>query len=207
MYREQQGFLIPDGDQTGAPAIFGHEADITDVLKHVRGGSVCVQAGGCFGLWPKVLAGYFSQVHTFEPEAENFSCLDANVRNENVWKYRAALGDEPGRVGMHLRPDNVGAHYIEGTGDIPVMTIDALNLLVCDLIWLDVEGYERKALMGAAKTLRRCHPVVAFEDKGMERNVGEPIGGAREFLQSLGYEQVDRISRDTVMAWSGRITH
>jgi FkbM family methyltransferase len=206
MYREQQGFLIPDGDVTGAPAIFGHESDIVDVLKHVRGGSVCVQAGGCFGLWPKVLAGHFSQVHTFEPELENFTCLDANVQEGNVWKYRAALGEKPGKVGLHLRPENIGAHWIEGDGDVVVMTIDALQLKACDLIWLDVEGYERRVFAGAEKTLRECHPVVAFEDKGMEKNVGEEPGAAVRYLESLGYEKVDRISRDTVMAWSGRKT-
>jgi hypothetical protein len=35
----------------------------------------CIQAGGCFGVWPVYFSSMFESVITFEPEPVNYKCL------------------------------------------------------------------------------------------------------------------------------------
>ena len=52
---------------------------------------------------------------------------------------------------------------MSGEGAIPTLRVDDLGLKVCDLLYLDIEGYELFALRGSAETIRRCRPVIACE--------------------------------------------
>jgi len=73
------------------------------------------------------------------------------------------------------------------TGDVVMCTIDSLNLEKCDLIHLDIEGYEGKALLGAANTIQKFKPVIIIE-----RNSGA------SYLESLGYRKVDTTRMDNI---------
>ena len=46
---------------------------------------------------------------------------------------------------------------------LPAITIDSLQLRSCDLIKLDVEGWENRALEGGMQTIARFRPVLFFE--------------------------------------------
>ena len=60
---------------------------------------------------------------------------------------------------------NHGAHRINlnENGSEKTTKIDSLNLQICDLIQLDIEGFEYQALVGAKETLERCKPVIIVE--------------------------------------------
>ena len=103
---------------------------------------------------------HFEHVLTFEPDATNWECLVRNVKEPNVTCFQAALGEEAGFIGMHHEQTNCGASYVAGPGAVAVVTVDSLRLLQCDLLQLDVEGYELKALKGAEDTIRRCSPLI-----------------------------------------------
>ena len=76
-------------------------------------------------------------------------------------------------------------------GIIPIMTIDGLNLQKCDLIQLDVEGFEPQVIQGTKKTIDKFKPVVIME------RIDE---GIKVFLHELGYEQKYRSKMDYVFA-------
>lgn len=146
------------------------------VIKRVPQKRVAVQAGGNQGVWPKYLAHWFETVITFEPDAANFSAMAINAPESNIVRHQAALGDKVRRVGLsHARrdaskgPNHAGIVHVEGDGDVPMMRLDDLSLRVCDLIYLDVEGYEVFALEGAVDTVARCRPVIALE---VNQNLG-----------------------------------
>jgi len=129
----------------------------------VKNKQVVVQAGGNCGFYPKQYAKLFKTVYTFEPEWLNFYCLSLNVNEPNVIKNQSCLGNTHGLVDLTVKEKNRGKNYVSGPGICPTYRIDDLNLPVCDLIHLDIEGYEYYALQGAEQTIARCRPVIVIE--------------------------------------------
>lgn len=191
----RNGLWWPASDKHCFSVVPGQVSDLDEAMPFVSGRSVCVQAGGNCGIWPTHLAGMFAEVWTIEANLENYLCLVRNVRG-NVKTIWAALGDKPGTSGMKVDPQNVGAHYLNGGGRIPVITIDELNLTACDLIVLDIEGMEPRALEGAKATIEKFKPVLMVEDKGLSEMFGTARGWSEAFP---GYRIASRVHRDVVL--------
>jgi FkbM family methyltransferase len=163
-------------------------------MHYVKNKNVVVQAGGCCGMYPRFYANYFKTVYTFEPNELNYYCLVKNIDNiQNIHHRNCALGKEERMIGMDAPTDpgeetNRGMFTVNETlSDIPMITVDSLNLEECDLIHFDLEGYETNALIGAAKTIDKFNPVVIVE---------RDSGG--ELLRSIGYQLVVRTSMDSI---------
>lgn len=199
-YRIERGRLWPAQDVGAAAAVFRTLDDLEIAYRHCAKFDVAVQAGGNCGIWPAAMGHKFKSVYTFEPDPVNFRCLCANAPAENVFKFNAALGLRNCTVGLDRRPENVGAHQVDGDGNIPTLRIDALGLHACDLIYLDIEGYELMALQGAGTTISACHPVVVIEDKGCSERYGIAIGETEKWMiERHGYRVAERVRRDVVM--------
>ena len=154
---------------------------------------VAVQAGGNCGLYPHLLARHFQKVFTFEPDPINFHCLTRNCMNENIVKFNTALSDEEGFVSMgNPDPTNVGMTRI-GDGKISAyaLTLDSLCIENVDLIQWDLEGHEYNALLGAAKTIKRCKPVIALEMGGDTELI-------YEYMNSIGYTESLKVNMDSI---------
>jgi FkbM family methyltransferase len=112
----------------------------------------------------------FKHVYTFEPDPLNFHCLVNNCQKDNITKINAALGDRHAMVKVDRNSmNNVGTHTIssdpeKSTGLVPQLMIDDLELDNCDLIMLDVEGFEYRVLKGAVKTIEKFKPVIFAEN-------------------------------------------
>lgn len=182
---------------------YGAEASLSvdRLLFHTIGRKVVVQAGACVGLFPRLLAAHFDEVYTFEPDDENFECLTRNCAGiENIRYQKAVLGPDLSTASLNRVEGSCGSHHVCGAGDIPMATIDSLKLDACDLIALDIEGYERHALEGAVETIKRFRPVIVCEDKGLSERYGHKTGAVAEFLAQYGYGEVDHIGRDVVFS-------
>jgi FkbM family methyltransferase len=194
-----EGLWWPDADKRARPILTREVQPAMEwVLRHVEGRDMVIQAGGNVGLYPLALSDVFENVITAEPDEDNFQCLEANLRARmNVYALRGAFGDEAG--GCHsvvVEPDNCGAHRIDKGGETPLVTIDALAISDCDLIWLDVEGYELQALHGAANTLKTFSPVVVTEEKHHGLRYGYEDAAIADFLHSVGYALADTRAND-----------
>ncbi len=195
-YRLERGLLWPTTDVGAAAVLFAQAGDLNTVYKHCRNFDVAIQAGGNCGIWPKAMGEKFRVVYTFEPDPINFRCLCANAPGENIFKYNASLGDKHVTTSLKLRPDNVGAHQVDGAGDIPMLRIDDFALSACDLIYLDIEGFEFEALLGADETIKRFKPVIVVEDKG----VSGPVGMVTSWLvRDMGYRIAEQVSKDVIL--------
>lgn len=200
MIRRPNGFLFPAADTQWSPLSGQSYQILYDVLDHTPKRGVVVQAGGNVGVLAMALAKHFDKVYTFEPDDDNFRCLVYNVTAKNVVKTQVALGEAQGRAGMNVFPANCGSHAIEGAGDTLIETVDSLNLDSCDLIILDVEGYEFFALKGAAQTIKRCRPTIAIEDKGLSQRYGIAKGESpRWLIDNFGYRIVREDKRDVIL--------
>jgi FkbM family methyltransferase len=208
--KDIKGFKWPDNDVDANPVVTGQMQDLSVVLPYVQGRKVCVQAGGNVGMWPKYLSTLFETVYTFEPDPENFNCLCHNVPEHNVIKFNTALGavHEMVRVGSpdKAHDNNCGAYQVLGHGTIPVMRIDDLILPACDLLYLDVEGYEYFAVQGGLRTIEDFLPVIAYEDKDLPNNYGiEREQLATYLIKTLDYQVVERIHRDIVLVHGSQL--
>lgn len=178
---------------------------LDDVVKLTREKRVAVQAGGHLGVFPKRLAESFETVYTFEPAADLFAMLMRNAPEANIVKFQAALGDERGCIGLSRarrdpsgKPEHEGLTHVEGPGVIPTLRVDDLGLSVCDLLYLDIEGWELYALRGAVETITLCRPVIAVE---INKNAGflgiDPLA-IRALIVDLNYRLHRRYQSDEI---------
>lgn len=173
--------------------------EIPRIIEYCKTRDVCVQAGGNVGIWPLLLADKFNYVHTFEPDQLNFECLVKNCEHiPHMTATNCGLGDSEENVELSREHGNCGAHFVHGTGPIPITTIDSFEYPVCNLIILDIEGYEMKALKGAAATIKRCQPVIMVEEKGLGKKYGIEDGAIEIYLASLGYSVAKRLNNDVI---------
>ena len=197
----KKGYWWPDHDFRYSPVRQVQDCEVA--LKYVKKFDCCVQAGGNVGVWPKYLAKKFKQVHTFEPARENFECLEINVKEDNIKIYNKGLSNIEELIGLTLIKgfEDYSVAY-QVSKDLPdfkslkeAIALDSLNLEP-DLIYLDINGYEYFALIGAKTTIMRSHPVIAYEESPLaqEYNAGD-IG---EYLKELGYRRVEKINRDVI---------
>lgn len=205
-FRRERGLLWPDYDKRCAEVTFAEtERALPLVLEHVQDRRVVVQAGGNCGPLVIELARQFLDVYTFEPDPQNFVALTVNTAAyRNVHRYQAALGFTRGTrslaQGDDAHPDNCGALYVAGDGPIPTLAVDDLGLASCDLLMLDIEGSEAKAIRGASSTISACRPVIVIENKGLgERFFQEAGQEAKWRIEGLGYRVARRIKNDLVM--------
>ena len=185
-------------------------SSIDAVLLLVPGRTAVIQAGGNLGIFPKRLAQEFRTVYTFEPAADLFALLQQNAPEMNIVKFQAALGDARGLIGLSrerrdgkqkhgkIKPSHEGITHIAGSGVVPTLRIDDLALPVCDLIYLDIEGWELHAVRGARDTLARCRPVLVVEMNQNAGYVGLTPEEIRAAIAVSGYRLATRMLSDEV---------
>jgi FkbM family methyltransferase len=170
-------------------------ADLEEALAFVERRTVAVDGGANVGAYSRVLMQRFEHVHAFEPAPDVYAAL---VRNLEEWgglarvhAYPQALSDRTEAVTLGTRRGRRSpSRGVTGSGTIPAIPLDALDLPDLAFLKLDLEGYEERALRGSERTLRRHRPWVMFEDKPKKSaRYGTP-GGAHRFLESLGARAV-----------------
>jgi FkbM family methyltransferase len=119
-------------------------------------------------------------VYAFEPQRITFEFLCANIiinNFVNVFPMMAGVSDELGEIIVPIlnpdSPSNAGGVNIEGhsSGDpIRLVTIDSLHLNGCNLIKIDVEGMERKVILGARQTINQFRPILFVENNTPENS-------------------------------------
>jgi FkbM family methyltransferase len=210
----QHGWAFPSADEFMSNAMKpdgSYQAShLVAALEYVTDWSLSVDGGAHAGTWTKTLSQRFTRVISVEPSTDTFEALQANVLHFgclNVQTLNVALGDKPGTVKMVLdgraaEMHNTGGRYAAPGGDILVETIDSWDLKSLGFLKLDVEGSEVAALRGARKTLKRCRPIVLYEEKGFSRRYGEVKEAAAKLLESFGFRLLQVVGCDRI--WGPR---
>lgn len=160
------------------------------ILENCKKFDVAIQAGGNQGMYPRLMANMFKTVYTFEPHWENFYSLVLNCNKENIIKINGALGDTATTVSLDGGSSgNMGTWKTTENKDhfIPQFRIDDMNLSSLDLIYLDVEGYEKNIINGAEQSINKFKPLIACENGN---NVAD-------ILSALGYKSIGAVHSDT----------
>lgn len=214
---------VPEGDtktQEWAGVQGTHAQFFSQIVPVARRGTV-LQAGGHVGIFARALSKTFKKVLTFEADAENYACLEANCAGiNNITMMRAALGDREGYRWMAHNVPNSGGSFVvdklptdfevpEGfrPGDtVEMITIDSLKLQELNLLVLDIEGYELFAIRGAAETIGAYHPTITVEmNQCSDRYEQQAHMLIKQELGRKEYKEVSRYGRDVIFAWRGQL--
>lgn len=165
---------------------------LTDLL---RVGDTVLDVGSYIGTHAATFAravGAAGSVRAFEPQPVVVEVLRRNVSGlTQVQVHHAAVGEAPGSTTVAApaveEHGNFGASTLllpsSGAGiEVPVLTVDSLELDSLRLLKVDVEGMEEQVLRGAARTLHEQRPVVYAECNTLV--AGAPV---LPLLQGAGY--------------------
>jgi len=181
--------------------------------------SVFVDVGaniGLYTLFAASLIGNGGKVMAIEASSREFKRLTDNITLNGLKNIRArhvALYDRPGTVEISIADEQHGGHntlaqafVYDSVAKIMTETVvaETLDRLVeserldrVDLIKLDIEGGELKALKGARETLKRFQPVLLIEviERGLALNGGS-VAELEAELVALGYRfwQIDDVT-------------
>ena len=133
-------------------------------------GMNCIDIGahvGYFTLLMAGLAGDSGRVLAFEPAAENYNLLVANIKLndfKNVTAIQKAVSDRTGQAKLYLNGSGSGGNTLYGQGSdytesiaVNMVSIDEFlrgEMCPVDIIKIDVEGGELAVLSGMTKTCR-----------------------------------------------------
>ena len=200
MLIDRGGWKIPKVDEFCFPVVMSEVEDLGEVLKYCTKFRSAIQAGGNFGIYPVAMAKKFAQVWTVEPDELNYAALSHNVSfYENIDHRRAAFGGKAGKGAIeHFEPAHCGAHQVKEGEEFDIITIDSLGVKDCDLIQLDIEGFEQFALHGAMETILASSPVICLELKGLGVQHGWSDADTNKWLADRGYTQVERVHNDYI---------
>lgn len=201
--QEKDGVWWPNHDFECKASVENFIDDAEWIMGFCTGFDVAVQAGGNVGMWPKKLSEKFKAVYTFEPDHINFQCLVRNCPEPNIIKVQGGLGDAHSMIGLQTLRHNCGAHFVDGQGIYPVFKIDDFKFPKCDLIQLDIEGFEFFALQGGFVTMTTHRPVVVMELKGLGEKYGYSDYDVECYMKRYGYEISGRKHRDVVFTFKG----
>jgi FkbM family methyltransferase len=177
--------------------------DILHLKRFLRPGLTVFDVGANFGYYSVVLATTLNRqcrMFACEPNPMNFERLEkhvlANDMAECVQLINLGLSDRDETVCMHRPRENSGHAMVCESGEtvsVHLTTLDSLcekkQIDQLDLLILDTEGYEQRALQGASEMLLRFTPLIFVElfPPVMRRQGADPEAVAA-FLTGQGYQ-------------------
>jgi len=190
-----------------------HEPNLTKLLLDRFSTSAernFIDAGSNIGFFTCLmskLAGPSGNVLAIEPEPQNFTLLEQNVKLnglKNVSLYRCALGATEGSAMLGLyKASNRGRHSIVDTNakeqiKVSVRPLDDIvknsggDIKSWSLLKIDVEGYEGFVLDGAKETLSRIETLVMEYSPALLRAAGRDPAATLRTL-TANFSRIHRI--------------
>ena len=158
--------LISDVIRSGKP----WEPELHDVFKkHINKDSVVIEGGCHIGTHSIILSKLSSQLICFEPLKSSRDILEKNLKINNCNNVEVSdfgLSDSLGSTSFsYVNNGNIGGAVLEDSdnGDIALINIDSLNLSKLDFVKLDIEGYEKSAIIGGIETIKKFKPTIVLE--------------------------------------------
>lgn len=183
MQRLSFGAICPAGDVNFPPRAeaTGHldiDGDMPRICRRagLEPGRVAIDIGAFVGDTAVAMAEFGAEVYAFEPFFDSFVAAQFNTQ---VW-WKAGQQGRP-RIHVHNAPvgngervklvfecpgPNYGMRSVRDTTErdcITTFRIDSLELPAVRLMKIDCEGFEIRALKGAAETIKRCRPYLYIE--------------------------------------------
>lgn len=175
----------------------------------LRPGMTVIDVGaneGIYSIFCRARVGSQGKVIAVEPSARERLRIERNKSLnglDDIKVIAVALCERSGSAVLHLAEDGHAGHntlghfaaaWVQPDGEevVPSATLDAIvdqeQIAHVDLIKLDIEGAELRALRGAERTLRRDHPALLMEaTEETLATQGASAAGLLEYIRQFGY--------------------
>jgi FkbM family methyltransferase len=161
----------------------------------------CIDAGASYGFLSVPFSFLFEKVHSFEPHPEVLEHLRKNVEPySNIEIHPEALYNIESILSLACYSNISGTSTIkEGIApgepsifQVHTRTLDSYEFEDVDFIKIDVEGSEKKLLLGAALTIEKYRPVI-FCEIHSQRHSADYLRRRTifNFFESLNYKLHD----------------
>jgi FkbM family methyltransferase len=159
------------------------EKKITALLhEHITPDMTVVDAGAYIGSHTLTMAGLSSKVYAFEPQPVAAECIRRTIKAKklgHVFFHEVGLNDVcktdfiftngDGDASLSgIRDHKFKANFPCRTAPLDSFIGETENV---GLMKIDVEGSEWRVLEGAAKTIRRCRPIIIMETFNTKKNL------------------------------------
>ena len=169
---------------------------------------------GFYTLLSSHLVGCTGKVVAFEPIPENLSYLKQHLEINtvgNVEIVEAAVSDRTGHDRLSNGPSSSMWHLdAEGALEVPTVKIDELvfgeKRQAPNLIKMDIEGAEARALEGCARVIDVHHPIIVLSTHGpdVHRRCCHFLDSAGYNLTPIGETSIDEC-RELIAIHGGRL--
>jgi FkbM family methyltransferase len=198
-------FVVPSAENSAVSRRLmasGHtEREFSEAIRHVvYPRQVVVDLGANIGYFTSILAqevGTHGRVLAFEPVPHARTYLAHNVAINNLhqvtvdaraladWRGAGAITLPAFRLEPQAGAGEVGLEVQVSTFDMVAQEYDLDRL---DLVKIDIEGSELRALSGMERSLRRWRPLLAVETHAQFLPLyGDDMAALHAFLDGIGY--------------------
>lgn len=192
--------------------LYGEIDELTFFKKQFSKNDTFLDIGANMGFYTVLAAKFVNQVVAIEPIRKNVALikLSLELQARDNWTIYQKLASDKEEEFHFLEVEQSGLSrliknneekarkHIEleyGKLETSIkkytsMSVDALELTRLDLIKIDIEGFELKAIMGALRTLERCKPrliMIEVVEEAMSL-YGDSLDKLLSMLGSLGYQ-------------------
>ena len=186
-----------------------YEPEITELLLRnlkLSAGDVVLDVGANIG-WYSLLMSRFENegidIHSFEPDPDNYKCLTYNLELNNALNVKAhnmGVSDISGIKTLYLyKKSNTGRHSmleINSGDSINVKAMSFDDFLIdqnvapssVKFLKIDIEGFEYFAFKGGPKLLTEVPYIIAEFSPGYMRKGGVEPSKLLELLRSFDYQ-------------------
>ncbi len=168
--------------KTGRTHIEDELNNIFLILGTLPKDSIIIDGGANIGFFmiPVAQKNKEMKIIGFEPQIKLFQALSGSIALNNLnncYLHNLALGEKLEKLTLpeidYKTPQDYGMIKLENQNlvensylknrSVDVVTIDSMNLPGLDFLKLDVEGYEKSAILGGLETIKKYRPWIWVE--------------------------------------------
>lgn len=184
---------------------------VSAVLEHMQPGDKLIDVGANVGVVTAAALRARGIVWAFEPVTRYREICESRNPSAKVFPY--ALGSTLGTATIWCDSTNLGWNtMVESKAEphmaplqVEVRPLDSFET-GCDVLKIDVEGYEAEVIAGAAQTIQRSHPAIIMElGWGVHHPDWQGQVDMMEWLFSIGYKTIPYMlegTQDVVLTYA-----
>ena len=191
-----------------------YEPETTALFKKIiRPGMVIIDIGAHIGYYTRLFArlvGPTGKILAFEPEPDNFRLLQKNTsRFENIKLFNLAISDQNGKISFYKVKNSTGCHSVIPQDQAEIINVNATTIdsfiarekiKHIDIIKIDIEGGEAKALEGMKNLLKNTQGLKLITEVSSDslRSANTTLEAFLKQLHSYGFNIFEILERGQV---------